>query len=165
MAEGLTYAEVGATLAAELPAGYHHLDERRRLGGREVFDAAADFVLGWGLQREAGLRVPTSAPVAEGLDVRLRLGPLAVPVRVVRVVDERDRRGFVYGTLPGHPETGEEAFLVERDADGTWLRVRAFSRPARWYSRLGGPVTSWMQRRYTERYLAAADSSVRASGR
>jgi uncharacterized protein (UPF0548 family) len=99
--------------------------------------------------------------VSEGLEVRLRLGPLTVPVRVVRVVDEPDRRGFVYGTLPGHPETGEEAFLVERDADGTWIKVRAFSRPARWYSRLGGPVTSWMQRRYTERYVAAAEKAVR----
>ena len=161
MADGLTYDDVGATLAPDLPEGYHHLEVRRRIGGREVYAAAGDFVLGWGLQRDAGLRVPTSAPVSEGLEVRLRLGPLTVPVRVVRLVDEPDRCGFVYGTLPGHPETGEEAFLVERDADGTWLRVRAFSRPARWYSRLGGPVTSWMQRRYTERYFAAAEGAVR----
>jgi uncharacterized protein (UPF0548 family) len=159
--KGLTYAEVGATLGAELPAGYHHLDERRRLGGPEVFGTVGDFVLGWGLQRDAGLRVPTSEPVSEGLDVRLRLGPITVPVRVVRVLAEPDRRGFVYGTLPGHPEAGEEAFLVERDAGGTWLRVRAFSRPARWYSRLGGPVTSWTQRRYTERYLAAGERAAR----
>ena len=160
MADGLTYDEIGATLGAELPAGYHHLDVRRRIGGPDVFASAAEFVLGWGLQRGAGLKVPTSTPAEEGLEVRLRLGPLTVPVRVIRVVDEPDRRGFVYGTLPGHPESGEEAFLVERDSEETWLRVRAFSRPARWYSRLGGPVTSWMQRRYTERYLAAAEQAV-----
>jgi uncharacterized protein (UPF0548 family) len=160
VADGLTYDEVGATLGPEMPTGYHHLEVHRRIGGAEVFEALESFVLGWGLQRGAGLKVPTSTPAWEGLEVRLRLGPLTVPVRVVRVVDEPDRRGFVYGTLPGHPETGEEAFLVERDDDGTWLRVRAFSRPARWYSRLGGPVTSWMQCRYTERYLAAAERAA-----
>lgn len=63
----------------------------------------------------------------------LRLGPLRVkaPVRVVYVVDERDRRGFAYGTLPGHPERGESSFVVERTSDGSvWLEVRGFSRPA-----------------------------------
>eukprot|EP00913_Durusdinium_trenchii_P005672 g5290.t1 len=39
--------------------------------------------------------------------------------RIVEVVDEADRRGFAYGTLPAHGETGEECFLVERLADGS----------------------------------------------
>jgi uncharacterized protein (UPF0548 family) len=153
----LTYAEVGATLAPGLPDGYAHLDVRRRVGPASRFDALGEHVLAWGLQRGAGLRVPSSAVVLDA-DVTLRLGPLRIPVRVVRVVDEPDRRGFAYGTLPGHPERGEEAFLAERDAEGTWLRIRAFSRPATWYARLGGPATALAQRVFTERYLRSGAS-------
>ncbi len=45
------------------------------------------------------------------------IGPLALrsPVRVVQVIDEADRRGFADGTLPGHPESGREAFVLQRD--------------------------------------------------
>ncbi len=69
------------------------------------------------------------------LTVRAWIGPvrMTAPTRVVYVVDEPDRRGFAYGTLPGHPESGEELFLVERVGDETWAEVRAFSRPGRWY--------------------------------
>ena len=44
----------------------------------------------------------------------------------------RDPAGFGYGTLPGHPERGEEAFVVGRDdADGVWFEVpRSAARPA-----------------------------------
>ena len=50
------------------------------------------------------------------------LYPPKVPARVVYVIDEPLRKGFAYGTLPGHPETGEEAFIVEyRDDDSVWL--------------------------------------------
>lgn len=65
----------------------------------------------------------------------LRLGWGAVsfrePVRVVSIVDEPTRRGFAYGTLPGHPLSGEESFVVEhRDDDSVWLTIRSVSRPA-----------------------------------
>jgi uncharacterized protein (UPF0548 family) len=150
----LTYPEVGATLDPSLPAGYHHLDARRRVTAS--LDDLGAFILGWGLHRGAGLSVP-DAPVAADATYRLRLGPVPVPVQVVRVLDEPDRRGFVYGTLPGHPEVGEEAFLAERDAEGTWVHVRAFSRPGTWYARLGGPAGRLAQRMITERYLRAAE--------
>jgi uncharacterized protein (UPF0548 family) len=163
VADGLTYPEVGGSLEPALPAGYHHVDVRRRVGTEAVFDTLGDFVLVWGIQRGAGLRVPAE-PASEGLSVTLRLGLLRVPVRVVRVLEEPDRRGFVYGTLRGHPETGEEAFLAERDHLGTWVHIRAFSRPATWYSRIGSPVTSWLQRRYTERYVRTAQDAVRPAG-
>ena len=162
MADDLTYPEIGATLAPSLPAGYHHVDVRRRVGTASAFDTLGPFILDWGIQRGAGLRVPTER-VSEGSSVTLRLGLIRIPVSVVRVLDEPDRSGFVYGTLEGHPETGEEAFLAERDHLGTWVHIRAFSRPARWYSRFGSPATAWMQRRYTERYLRAAQEAVRSS--
>jgi hypothetical protein len=86
---------VGATAGEHLPAGYHRVEERIRLGaGREVFERAGAAVL-------------------------------------------------------GHPERGEEAFLVEYDADvcAVWLRHRpprhlrgyAARRPGRRHRRPGRP--------------------------
>jgi uncharacterized protein (UPF0548 family) len=47
-----------------------------------------------------------------GAVVLLRAGGLRIPCRVVYTVSEADRQDFAYGTLPGHPEQGEEAFVV-----------------------------------------------------
>ena len=85
------------------------------------------------------------------------LGPVRAPCRVVYVVDEPDRRGFAYGTLPGHPESGEELFAVRHDPadDAVYAEVVAFSRHATWWSRAAGPVTSLIQRIVTARYVEA----------
>jgi uncharacterized protein (UPF0548 family) len=155
----LTYPEVGAT-AGELPAGYQHLHASRAVGtGRQLFDQCAETIMTWGVQRGAGLLVVPGLRVTDGAENRiaLRLGPLRTwaPCRVVYVVDEQDRKGFAYGTLRGHPECGEESFVVTFEDDVVRFEVTAFSRPARWFARLGGPVTRLVQRRVTERYLRA----------
>lgn len=78
------------------------------------------------------------------------------PARVVYVIDEPKRRGFAYGTVDGHPEDGEEAFLVEQRDDGSvWLEIRAFSRPAGWFWWMVYPVLRVTQAYYTRRYLHA----------
>ncbi|MCV7278672.1 DUF1990 domain-containing protein [Mycolicibacterium flavescens] len=154
----LTYPEVGAT-AGELPSGYHHVHKSAVIGrGRARFEEAAAAGLRWGMLRGAGVRVEPTTPVAEvGAEVIVRLGPIPAPCRVVYVVDEPHRRGFAYGTLPGHAESGEELFLVVHDpvTDEVSAVVTAFSRHATWWSRLGAPVTSLVQRVVTDRYLAA----------
>jgi uncharacterized protein (UPF0548 family) len=48
----------------------------------------------------------------------LPLGWIEVVCRVVDVVDEPDRFGFAYGTLPVHPDQGEESFTVALLPDG-----------------------------------------------
>jgi uncharacterized protein (UPF0548 family) len=159
----LTYPEVGATLGPRMPRdGYHHVERRVRIGdGDEAFRRARITMFTWGMQRLAGLIVfPADKPPRQGNTVLVvtRLGPVRVvaPCRVLWTVDEPDRAGFGYGTLPGHPQSGEEAFLVERDPSGAvWAVVRAFSRPATWYSRLGAPVARTVQNRVTDAYLAA----------
>jgi len=85
-----------------------------------------------------------------------RAGPLVVvgACRIVLVVDEPDRYGFAYGTLPAHPEEGEERFVVTRDPDTTVsFEVVAFSRPHDRLTKLGGPVPRALQRRATTRYV------------
>ncbi|MCH9669169.1 MAG: DUF1990 domain-containing protein [Actinomycetia bacterium] len=154
----LTYSEVGAT-SGVMPAGYHQLRKSSVIGsGRDRFDEAADRGMRWGMLRGAGLRVEATSPKAEaGAEVLVRLGPVFAPCRVVYVVDEPDRRGFAYGTLPGHPESGEELFLVryEPSTGDVVAEVAAFSQHATWWSRLGAPLTSLIQRLITDRYLRA----------
>lgn len=78
------------------------------------------------------------------------------PVRVVYVVAEERRRGFAYGTLPGHPLRGEESFVVEwRDDDSVWMTVTSFSRPAGWFWWVSYPVLRLFQEFFTRRYLRA----------
>jgi uncharacterized protein (UPF0548 family) len=154
----LTYPEVGATRGDQLPRGYRHVRRHEKLGaGAEVFRRAADGLRGWKMQRIAGLRVPESAPPpAVGVRVTMSAAFLRIPCQVVWVIDEDRRYGFGYGTLPGHPEVGEEAFLVHLDAaDQVSLSITAFSRPARWYTRLAGPLGWLAQDLATRRYVAA----------
>ena len=154
----LTYHEVGAT-AGPLPDGYHHVRKSALIGhGRPRFEEAADKVMRWGMLRGAGVRVDASSEVAAvGSEVLVGLGPLHAPCRVVYVIEDADRRGFAYGTLPGHPESGEELFAVryEPSTSEVYAEVVAFSRHATWWSRLGSPVTSLAQRVITTRYLTA----------
>ncbi|GAA4696164.1 DUF1990 domain-containing protein [Nocardioides conyzicola] len=83
---------------------------------------------------------------------------MRIPCRVAYVVAEPDRAGFAYGTLPGHPESGEERFLLTRLSDGRiTFTVTAFSRPATRLARAGGPLTRSIQDRVSRRYLRAAD--------
>ena len=84
--------------------------------------------------------------------------PLQVraPCRVVYAVTEPGRRGLAYGTLPGHPECGEEAFMIDQRDDGSVvLSVIAFSRPATVTARVAGPPGRLIQQRVTHRYLDA----------
>jgi uncharacterized protein (UPF0548 family) len=153
-----TYDDIGAT-AGPLPDGYHHLHASAVIGhGRARFEAAAAEVMRWGMLRGAGLRVSATTEVATvGSEVVVGLGPVRAPCRVVYVVDEPNRRGFAYGTLPGHAETGEELFAVRYDPDdeAVHAEVRAFSRHGTWWSRLAGPVTSAAQHLVSRRYLRA----------
>lgn len=157
-----SYGEVGATSGSDLPAGYRHDRRIAHLGtGPDPFDGAVAALRAWGMHAQAGMRIfPEGPGLAPELTVLVvvRFGPLTTvaPCRVVYVVEEADRFGFAYGTLPGHPERGEEAFVVERDDQGAVrLTVSAFSRPTAALARLGGPVSRRFQERATTAYLDA----------
>ncbi|MEU1471189.1 DUF1990 domain-containing protein [Streptomyces sp. NPDC005761] len=154
----LTYPEAGATERGPLPAGYHHLHHRTRVGrGRADFEAAGAAITDFRMHRASGARVRASAARAEpGASVRVSLGVgpfrFTAPCRVVWAEYGPERIGFAYGTLTGHPECGEECFVAELADDGTVLfTVMAFSRPVRWYTRLGGPLVPVAQRWYAHR--------------
>lgn len=158
MAE-LTYPEVGATSDVELPQGYHHLRQSRSLGFVDI-DQIGELIMSWQVQLRSGVR-RVSGPdrVSLGADVTFRFLGQSIPCRVVDVVEEPNRRGFAYGTLPGHPETGEERFIAERDpvTGEVTLFITAFSNPGTWRTKAIGPFGRVLQRTMTRRYLAALE--------
>ncbi len=160
----LTYAPHGGSLdldPARVPEGFRTFRHETVIGaGRERWASAAAAVLEWGMQRGAGIRV-SEPRVVVGDDVSISIRflgvvPIRAHTRVLAVVDEPDRRGFVYGTLPGHPERGEEAFLVTIDDDGTVrASVQGFSRPSSGFWTLTAPALRAVQAIYTRRYVSA----------
>ena len=78
------------------------------------------------------------------------------------MVEEPARRGFAYGTLPGHAESGEERFLVEwdRSDNAVWYDIVAFSRPKHPLARLGYPLTRRTQKRFARDSVAAMRRAI-----
>lgn len=168
----LGYPGEGGTRDGTRPPGYSYLRRQADVGtGTEDFQRAAAFVRAWGTHLGSGLRVyPEGVPQEPGSAVLIAIGmgPIAIiaPCRVVWTVDEPARAGFGYGTLPGHPEEGEEAFVVELEEATGRVRftVTAFSRHAAWYTKLAGPVGRLAQRRAAKAYIDAVRSSTGRAG-
>ncbi|MFC8790593.1 DUF1990 family protein [Streptomyces cinereoruber] len=167
---GPTYREVGATRTPEaLPEGYHHLRYSTVVGhGRAAFAAAGTAVTAWRMHRRSGAGLTADADRAgPGVRVEVSAGVgrfrIAVPCAVIWTAYEKDRTGFAYGTLAGHPECGEESFLVTLEPDGAVrFTVTAFSRPAVWYTRLSGPLVPLLQRAYARRLARTLRRLVRS---
>jgi len=164
----LNYPAIGSTERGTPPAGYTYVESQDHIGdGIEAYRRVAAGILRWELQRRSGLRVRTDAPgVVPGARVvsGFGVGPFRInaPCEVVWMRppvpgDGPQSAGFGYGTLPGHPERGEEAFEVELDGQGrVLLSIRAFSRHANWFYRAGGLVARAAQRHITSRYIEGA---------
>lgn len=160
--ESFTYPEVGATVGSSLPPGYRHdRHEIMFVGDPNRFDRAVVALRCWHMHKRSGLRIfPEDQILAPDVTVlvlvRIAFLSIIAPCRVVYVIDEDNRFGFAYGTLPGHPERGEEAFVVERAETGVVrFTVTAFSRPQERLVRMGGPIAVGIQKRATTAYLAA----------
>ena len=117
------------------------------------------------MQRGSGLTVVTDGDFVVGTNVvitaPLPIGYVNVACRIVTVIDEPDRFGFAYGTLPVHPEQGEEAFIVTRASDSTTtFLVEAVSRTAYHLGRLVPFVSDFLQNQANQRYLRAIERAV-----
>jgi uncharacterized protein (UPF0548 family) len=152
----------------ERPAGYRSFERTVCLGqGDQRWKTTAAAVLAWQIKIRSGFTVEPAAgdvKACPGVKYELvaRVGPLTVrePVRVVTVVERPDRCGFSYGTLAGHPVSGEEAFITHRSRDGrVWLTIRSLTRPADSGWRRVYPVLLIAQRFYRGRYLRALRSN------
>ncbi len=162
----LTYPEVGAT-AGELPVGYITDHVRVRLGeGEPAFAAAKAAIQRWEPFQTGWTELYwPDTPVQEGRVVAVLARVLGVwtlnACRIVSTVDEANRFGFAYGTLPDHAESGEERFLIERAEDGgVWYDITVFSRPHQFLARLVGPLARRLQAQFRRDSAAAMVRAV-----
>lgn len=146
-------------------AGYRVSSVTGLLGtGADVWERASEDVLHWAVKTRSGFTVNTADPVTEGQYVQVTAGLWGIkviePVEVVAVVKAPERVGFSYRTLPGHPVSGEEAFIVHRDGSGAgdqfFLTIRSLTRAAPqqpWRTLF--PLLMVVQRLVRRRYLRA----------
>lgn len=141
----LTYDHVGSTIGGGT-------GRDRVIGhGPESFARASAGLRTWAAHRAIGAKVfPADSPIEEGRTVLVALGVgplrLIAPTRIVVVINEPTRFGFAYGTLPGHPESGEESFMIEHCDDGSVVaRIRVDAKPATLLTRVAGPVGRGLQ--------------------
>lgn len=156
----LTYEPTGVCLGAEAPAGLSRRTWTTALQQNGAFGRAVTALSGWSMHTHAGLSVIADGPLVVGTNVALSAplpaGYIDATCRIVATIDEPGRFGFAYGTLPVHPEQGEEAFVV---TDGTpvLFEVSAVSRPAHPLARLVPPVANRLQDAAIRRYLSAME--------
>ena len=149
-----------------------NVDHHRVLLGRgaETYSAACAAIRGWKMFPPEMTRVywPDS-PQQPGdvVAVLYRARPfflwMLFPARVVYRVDEPRRFGFAYGTLPDHPERGEERFLIEWSEadDSVWYDLLAVSRPGHWLARLGYLYARYEQAKFRRLSGQAMQRAVR----
>jgi uncharacterized protein (UPF0548 family) len=146
--------------------GFHHNEYARTIGsGSDQFRLAREGLERWAAHRGSGVEVfPSDAGLVPGDTVAILTRQLGLWVlaacRVETVVDEPNRFGFVYATLPDHPERGYEWFVVQRAGDDVVFTIEAVSQPGIALVRLGSPVTRVLQRRAVDAYLTALATSI-----
>lgn len=143
------------------PAGFRRWESSTLVGAGDAFwERASREVLTWGVKTRSGFSVVPDTPVGVGdrpvIVARALWFSVREPVEVIAVVETNDRVGFAYRTLPGHPVTGEEAFVVHRSNEGVTLTIRSLTRPSGWWRwRLLYPVLLVLQARARRRYQRA----------
>ena len=163
----LTYDHIGSTMRVDVAGNPRVRSFSRDLGAAPgTFEGARAAVRSWAaLQGIDGRTFPPRAPVTIGATVLVvvPIGPIELVVanRIVTMIDEPDCYGFAYGTLPTHPESGEECFVVERSATGAVrVTVRVQSRGSSLALRLAEPLVRAAQRVVIRRYLDALASAA-----
>lgn len=156
-ADEATTNQVGL-LDRPVPAGFQRTTWHRPIDHCD-FGTAVEAIEQWRGHEAAGIRRwPTAPAIVEGstLALAIPVGPIAVSAtsRIVRVIDEPDRFGFVYSTLPHHPVDGEESFIVRRHDDGALdVTVTAVWRASTLANHVCPPITRWLQNRAINQYL------------
>jgi len=177
-AQAVTYTDIGMSRPGRTaPPGYHAEYHRAELsiaspalpgeaappnGGAKSIDFAT------ARQRLATFRThalpylfvyPRDAQVVLNRDVVVcaRVGAVWAinPCRVVLVEDTPERYAYAYGTLPGHAESGEEWFSVEKIGKRVVAETRAYARMTDLLARLATPIARRVQRRIKVDYLRA----------
>ncbi|HEY0374361.1 MAG TPA: DUF1990 family protein [Amnibacterium sp.] len=186
---GLNYTVIGATASPEVvafpPSGFTAVECRHRVGsGARRFDLAGRALMTWGALRAAGFDVEDIRAEARAVSPR-GTGPLFLedgtpwitpgmtatitgsgsdegcgPVKVLSVIDEPGRIGYIYGSRPGHASCEERLLLLEHaEDDAVWLIVRSIRQGSSRGWGIGARAVETRQRRLDERLVKALHPS------
>lgn len=168
-----SYHHVGST-KGEFPLGFDHDRNKVLFGqGEGCFAKAKQCIQVWRMFPPSWTLIfPKQVPIQENTTVGMAFRLFGIwwinSCRIVYTIDEADRFGFAYGTLPAHIERGEELFLIELDEEGkVWYRIQAFSKPRHWLVRLGYWFARSQQRRFVQhsfRVMKAYSSQEHVQG-
>ena len=164
-----SYEEVGESKNARVQ-GYDNDHSSKVVGkGTEDWEKAKQILLNWDHFPAAWTKIHDLNPTVEvGNDVAVTFNLFGLwwvnSARIVYFFDEPNRFGFAYGTLHGHVETGEEIFYLEKDSEGIIsYHLKAFSKPAYWFVRLGYPAARFFQRKFVRDSLNQVKKLVNSS--
>lgn len=157
-----SYPEVGAC-GNRVPDGYTFDVYKGYVGkGREAFEYAIHKFKAFECHNKAGLLVAPDdfefkkgSSAFFGMKITNRL-VLGFPDRIVYIKELKNLFECAYGTLEGHPEQGEEVFRISIDKDEVvTFEIECFSKIVSPIARLGYPVSRYLQRNMTRKYIKA----------
>lgn len=162
----ITYWERGATAWERMPQEFTHDEQRLKIGSGDAdWKAAKQAIRNWKMFPTNWISLSGAPRIKVGQQVLVTAKLLGLwwsnPARIVYTVEEEDRFGFAYGTLPGHLEQGEELFLVEQDANGdVFYTLRVMSRPMWWVAKLFKGYSRRQQARFRKESYVSMQAAV-----
>ena len=162
-----SYSHIGLSMNGS-PAGFNVDHNRIVIGsGESDFERAKATIRSWEMFNFPWARLFwPSTPIEAGRTVAIVVKHVGFyslnACRIVYTIDESDRFGFAYGTLPEHAETGEERFTVEFDRNSGVVTydLFAFSKPNQVLAKLGYPLSRYLQKRFARESKAAMRRAV-----
>ena len=157
-------------LAGPVPSGFHPNPGSGEIGrGEADFQRAKEAVRSWRMFPEWVLLHRRDCPIAVGEIAIAGMRVLGIwaanACRIVKVIDEPRRYGFVYATCEGHALRGAERFLLEMTPDGrVTFEIFSISRPDGLMAWLGLPQVRRIQKRFARDAITSMRDAI-AEGR
>jgi uncharacterized protein (UPF0548 family) len=152
-----TYEALEATLGENKIEGFDNDFQKVVIGkGETAFRKAKLAIQKWQMFPSTWTKIlPEDTPIQKSEIVAMYAQFLGIwcgnACKIVYVIDEKNRFGFAYGTLPGHIERGEELFLVELlDNGDVEYTIKAFSRPRHILAKIGYPIIRVLQEKFRQ---------------
>lgn len=69
-------------------------------------------------------------------------------VRINKIIDEKNKKGFSYETIEGHVEKGISIFTIENENGKLKCRIHTFSKPGNVLTKIVGPIITLPYQKY-----------------
>lgn len=153
--KAFSYKGVGLTAQGQAPVGYYDDRNDCLLGEGELcWQKACAAMQAWKHFPAPLTEIYNpSIPFEEGAELLVLFHLFGTcwlnGARIVYTLNEENRFGYAYGTLPTHLEKGEELFLLERTPDGkVYYRLRSFSLPGHGWMYPALPMVRYFQQKF-----------------